>query len=85
MKIITETERLIIREILPTDINEMFELHSDPEVHIYLGNETITSKEKMVEGINFIRQQYLDYGVGRNTSIKHQHKNYSIRKWGKTS
>ena len=28
MKIITETERLIIREILPTDDDEMFELHS---------------------------------------------------------
>ncbi len=65
MRNITETERLIIRKILPTDIDEMFELHSDPEVNIYLGNKTITSKEAMIEGVNFIRQQYLDYGVGR--------------------
>lgn len=65
MKIIRETERLIIREILPTDVDEMFELHSDPEVHIYLGNDTVTSKEEMIEGVNFIRQQYVDYGVGR--------------------
>jgi len=32
MKIFAETERLILREILPTDIDGMFELHSDPEV-----------------------------------------------------
>jgi [ribosomal protein S5]-alanine N-acetyltransferase len=65
VKIITETERLIIREILPTDIDEMFELHSDPEVHLYLGNKMITSKEKVGEAIDFVRQQYIDYGVGR--------------------
>lgn len=65
VKIITETERLLIREILPTDIDEMFELHSDPEVHLYLGNKTITTKEKVSEAIDFVRQQYIDYGVGR--------------------
>lgn len=65
MKVITETERLIIREILPTDIDDMFELHSDPEVHIYLGNKTITSKEQLIESIESIRQQYIDFGVGR--------------------
>jgi RimJ/RimL family protein N-acetyltransferase len=65
MKVITETERLIIREILPTDIDDMFELHSDPEVHIYLGNKTITSKEQLIESIDSIRQQYIDFGVGR--------------------
>lgn len=65
MKVIIETERLIIREILPTDIDEMFELHSDPEVHIFLGNKTITSKEQIIEIIDIVRQQYIDFGVGR--------------------
>ncbi len=65
MKIIAETERLIIREILPTDVDEMFELHADLEVHIFLGNKTITSKTEIIEIINFVRQQYIDYGVGR--------------------
>jgi ribosomal-protein-alanine N-acetyltransferase len=65
MKVITETERLIIREIQPTDIVEMFELHSDPEVHIFLDNKTITSKEQIAEIIDFVRQQYIDFGVGR--------------------
>ena len=65
MIIITETERLIIRKILPTDVDEMFELHSDPEVHRFLGNKTVANKEQIVDMINFVRQQYIDFGVGR--------------------
>lgn len=65
MKVLAETERLIIREILPTDIDPMFELHSDPEVHRFLGNKTITSKAQTIDIINFVRQQYIDFGVGR--------------------
>ncbi len=65
MKVVAETERLIIREILLTDVVGMFELHSDPEVHTFLGNKTVTSKEQIIEIINFVRQQYIDYGVGR--------------------
>jgi len=32
MKIYIETERLILREIIPSDAAEMFELDSDPEM-----------------------------------------------------
>lgn len=65
MKIFVETERLILREILPTDIDGMFELDSDLEVHQYLGNQPITHKQQAVDAINFIRQQYIDHGIGR--------------------
>lgn len=65
MKIFIETERLILREILPTDIDGMFELDSDPEVHRYLGNKPVTDREQIVNAINFIRQQYIDNGIGR--------------------
>lgn len=65
MKIFAETERLILREILPTDIDGMFELHSDREVHRFLGNNTIKSKEEANNLINFVRQQYTDFGIGR--------------------
>ena len=60
MKIFAETERLILREILPTDVEGMYELDADPEVHKYLGNKPVTSKEQTVDVINFIRQQYID-------------------------
>ena len=72
MKIIAETERLIIREMLPTDVDAIFELHSDPEVHKFLGNKFITSREQAIEIIDFVRQQYIDHGVGRWVMI-HKH------------
>ncbi len=65
MKIFAETERLILREILPTDVEGMYELDADPEVHKYLGNNPVTSREQTVEVMNFIRQQYIDHGIGR--------------------
>jgi [ribosomal protein S5]-alanine N-acetyltransferase len=65
MKIFSETKRFILREILPTDVDGMYKLDSDPEVHRYLGNKPITSKEKIFEVINYIRQQYIDNGIGR--------------------
>ncbi|MEO5943589.1 MAG: GNAT family N-acetyltransferase [Ferruginibacter sp.] len=65
MKIFAETKRFILREILPTDIDGMFELHSDPEVHKYLGNKTVTSKEQIIDIINFVRKKYIDNGIGR--------------------
>lgn len=65
MKIITETERLIIREIGISDTDVMLELHSDPDVHRYLGNNTITSREGIIDAINSLGKQYADFGVGR--------------------
>lgn len=35
MKVFAETERLILRELVPEDVNGMFELDSDPDVHRY--------------------------------------------------
>lgn len=65
MKIFVETERLILREILSTDVDGLFELDSDPEVHRYLGNKPVTTKDQIVEVIKFIREQYIDNGIGR--------------------
>lgn len=45
MKIFAETERLILRELLPSDDYGMFELDSDHEVHRYLGNKPVTTIE----------------------------------------
>ena len=60
-----ETERLILREILPSDADAMFELDSDPEVHRYLGNASVKSRKKILEIIDFIRGQYNVFGIGR--------------------
>ncbi|TDB65383.1 N-acetyltransferase [Arundinibacter roseus] len=76
MKIFAETERLILREILPTDIDGMFELHSDPEVHRFLGNKTVKNKEETNDLINFVRKQYIDFGIGRWAIIEKNTNNF---------
>lgn len=65
MKIFAETERLILREILPSDIDGMFLLDSDPEVHKYLGNTPVTQRTQSLEVIEFVRKQYIENGIGR--------------------
>ncbi len=65
MKIFKETERLILREIVDADLDAMFDLDSDPEVHKYLGNKPVKTKEESQKYIDFIRQQYVKRGIGR--------------------
>ncbi len=65
MKIFAETQRLLLREILPTDDEAMFELDSDPEVHTYLGNKPVKTIEESRKLIEYIREQYTTHGIGR--------------------
>ncbi|GAB3198486.1 RimJ/RimL family protein N-acetyltransferase [Pontibacter aydingkolensis] len=65
MQIFVETERLILRELLPSDESGIFELDSDSDVQRYLGNKPIKRVEDARKSIEFIRQQYLDNGIGR--------------------
>lgn len=60
-----QTSRLILREIEYEDEDALFELDSDPEVHRYVGNNPVQSKEQIRMVIGFIRQQYVDNGIGR--------------------
>jgi len=65
MKVFVETERLILREIEESDLEGMFALDSDPEVHKYLEQNPIQSKDETIAIIDFIRNQYRDNGIGR--------------------
>lgn len=65
MKIYAETERLILREILVSDEAAFFDMDSDPDVHRYLGNQPVKTIDEIRSVILFIRQQYLDNGIGR--------------------
>jgi ribosomal-protein-alanine N-acetyltransferase len=60
-----KTPHLLIREVLPTDDLGMLELDTDPEVHKYVGKNPITTIEQARETIAFVRQQYIDLGIGR--------------------
>lgn len=76
MKIFAETERLILRELLPADAAGMFEMDSDPEVHLYLGNKPFNTIEESEENIEFIRRQYVENGIGRWAVIEKASQNF---------
>lgn len=69
MNITIETERLILRELLPIDDEGMYRLDSNPNVHKFLGNQPITSIEESRQYIDYIRNQYLENGIGRYAVI----------------
>lgn len=65
MQTVIETERLILRELMPTDDEAMFEMDSNPEVHVFLGNKPAESIEETRATIQNVRQQYIERGIGR--------------------
>ena len=65
MKIFIETNRLILRAIEESDVQGIFELDSDPEVHKYLGRKPIKSMEEAKTIIRYIQNQYAENGIGR--------------------
>ncbi|HEY8957289.1 GNAT family N-acetyltransferase [Chitinophaga sp.] len=70
MEIFASTPRLILRELIPADAAGMFELDSDKAVHLYLGNKPVSTIEESREAIQFIRQQYLENGIGRWAGVE---------------
>lgn len=65
MDLIIETPRLLLRQMLPRDAAALFEMDSNPNVHLYLGNEPVTSIDQVYGYINAIRGQYEKNGIGR--------------------
>jgi len=65
MNIFAETERLVLRELLPTDAAGIFELDSDSEVQRYVGNSPLKTIDQAHEIIALIRKQYVENGIGR--------------------
>ena len=70
MKLYIETQRLILREIRESDVDGMFELDSNTEVHKYLGNNPIKNKKEAENIIQFIKEQYKERGIGRLAVIE---------------
>ncbi|REH56081.1 RimJ/RimL family protein N-acetyltransferase [Tenacibaculum gallaicum] len=70
MKFYLETERLILREFKKNDLEGIFELDSNPEVHKYLGNKPITTYKQAEDNIAFIQEQYKERGIGRFACIE---------------
>ena len=70
MQFYIETERLILRDLLTTDIEGIFELDSNSTVHKYLGKKPIKTKQQAADVIKFIREQYKERGIGRFAAVE---------------
>lgn len=70
MKFNIETERLILRELRLTDLEGMFELDSNPEVHKYLGNKPVKTKVESQKILDSVINQYKERGIGRFAAIE---------------
>lgn len=70
MKIYAETDRLILREIVDSDLESMFKLDSDPMVVKYLDMSPLETLEEAQKSINYIRKQYVERGVGRWAAVE---------------
>ena len=69
MPALLETERFILRNITKADAEGMYLLDSDPEVHRFLGNKPISSKNEALKTISLLEKQYEEIGFGRMAII----------------
>lgn len=76
MKTYVETDRLIMRELDYTDTEGMFELDSDARVHTYVGNKPIKTIEEARQVIGYIRDQYVNLGIGRWAVVEKESGNF---------
>lgn len=65
MNIYIETDRLILRELEYTDENDLFEMDSDPDVHLYIENNPVKCIEEIQTAIKMLKKQYLENGIAR--------------------
>ena len=65
MKVVIETERLILRELEYTDDQDLFEMDSDPEVHLYIENNPVKSIDEIRKVIEMLKIQYKENGIAR--------------------
>lgn len=70
MKFHLETDRLILRDIRESDLNDMFNLDSNPDVNKYLGNKPVKTKDESKKIIESVIEQYQERGIGRWAAIE---------------
>lgn len=62
---ILQSARLKIRKMDFSDVDDIFEMDSDPEVHRYIENCPVTSRDEIIEVVKILNIQYKETGVGR--------------------
>jgi len=76
VKNLIETERLVLRKISLEDKEELFRLHSNPEVQKYTGEPVVKSVEEIEEAIRTRIIDYEKYGFGRWATILKKEKQF---------
>lgn len=69
MQSLLETQRLYFRELVASDAEAMFEMDSDPEVHLYLGNNPLKTIDEVYPVIENLQWQYKEFGMARMAVI----------------
>ncbi len=65
MDLILETERLILRELKPSDAEAFFAMDNNPNVHKYLWQKPTQTIDETRKIIEFVRNQYSENSIGR--------------------
>jgi ribosomal-protein-alanine N-acetyltransferase len=65
---VLETERLILRRVLPSDVKEMFELRSNPETMKYIPRPLVTNYEETLAHIKMMDDK-IESNEGINWAI----------------
>ena len=68
---VIETQRLLLRELTPDDLDNLFALYRDPEVRRYYPDGTRTLEETQRELASMIRD-YSEFGYGLWATIEKQ-------------
>jgi ribosomal-protein-alanine N-acetyltransferase len=69
MKILKETKRLILRSITLDDVQDFYELDSNPKVHEFLGKNPVKHIDECKTYITTVLEEYKAYGTSRMAII----------------
>jgi RimJ/RimL family protein N-acetyltransferase len=69
MKLILETNRLLLRPLELSDAEPMFAMDNNPNVHKYLWQKPTQTIEETIRIIEFVRGQYERNNIGRFATI----------------
>ncbi len=65
MRILAETERLILRELEYIDEMDLYEMDADPEVQLFIENNPVKSIDEITKVIEMLKRQYKENGIAR--------------------
>ena len=53
-----ETQRLLLREIRPSDFDDLLRMNSDPDIMKYVGDGSVRNDEEMLQEFNMLMSNY---------------------------